>query len=37
MMASKIILANNAMLGKTPAKILEDTNATVCDGQKKHG
>ena len=37
MMASKIILANNAMLGKSPAKILEDTNATVCDGQKKHG
>ena len=30
MMASKIILANNAMLGKSPAQILEDTNATIC-------
>ena len=30
MMASKIILANNAMLGKSPARILEDTNATIC-------
>ena len=30
MMASKIILANNGMLGKSPARILEDTNATIC-------
>ena len=30
MMASKIILANNAMLGKSPARILEDTNAAIC-------
>ena len=30
MMASKIILANNAKMGKSPAKILEDTNATIC-------
>ena len=29
MMASKIILANNAMIGKSPAKILEDTNAAI--------
>ena len=30
MMASKIILANNAKMGKSPARILEDTNATIC-------
>ena len=30
MMASKIILANNAKMGKSPAKILEDTNAAIC-------
>ena len=30
MMASKIILANNAMLGKSPAQILTDTNAAIC-------
>ena len=30
MMASKIILANNAMLGKSPAKILTDTNSAIC-------
>ena len=30
MMASKIILANNAMQGKDPAQILEDTNNAVC-------
>ena len=29
MMASKIILANNAMIGKSPAKVLEDTNAAI--------
>ena len=30
MMASKIILANNAKMGKSPATILEDTNAAIC-------
>ncbi|MBP5349865.1 MAG: serine/threonine-protein phosphatase [Clostridia bacterium] len=30
MMASKIILANNAMIGKSPAQILTDTNAAIC-------
>lgn len=30
MMASKIILANNAKLGKSPAQILTDTNASIC-------
>ncbi len=30
MMASKIILASNAKLGKSPAQILADTNATIC-------
>ena len=30
MMASKIILANNAQMGKTPAQVLADTNATIC-------
>ena len=30
MMASKIILANNAMLGKSPAEILSNTNAAIC-------
>ena len=35
MMASKIILANNAMLGKSPAEILEDTNATICANNKE--
>ena len=30
MMASKIILANNAKMGKSPARILEDINATIC-------
>ncbi|MBO4262362.1 MAG: serine/threonine-protein phosphatase [Clostridia bacterium] len=30
MMASKIILANNAMAGKSPARILHDTNAAIC-------
>ena len=30
MMASKIILANNAMMEKTPAQILADTNAAIC-------
>lgn len=35
MMASKIILSNNAMLGKSPAKILEDTNAAVCANNRE--
>lgn len=30
MMASMIILANNAMLGKSPAQILTDTNDSIC-------
>ena len=30
MMASKIILKNNAMTGKSPAQILTDTNNTIC-------
>ena len=30
MMASKIILANNAMMGKSPAQILTDTNNAIC-------
>ena len=30
MMASKIILENNAMMGKSPAQILTDTNTAVC-------
>ncbi len=30
MMASKIILANNAMKGKTPAEILEEANSAIC-------
>ena len=35
MMASKIILANNAMLGKSPAQILTDTNAAVCSNNRE--
>ncbi|HCH28615.1 MAG TPA: hypothetical protein DEW35_03815 [Ruminococcaceae bacterium] len=35
MMASKIILANNAMMGKSPAKILEDTNKSVCSNNRE--
>ncbi len=30
MMASKIVIANNAMMGKSPAQILFDTNQAVC-------
>jgi len=30
MMISKIILANNAMMGKSPSQILADTNAAIC-------
>ena len=35
MMASKIILANNAMLGKSPAQILQDTNAAICSNNRE--
>ncbi|MBR4205900.1 MAG: PP2C family protein-serine/threonine phosphatase [Clostridia bacterium] len=35
MMASKIILANNAMAGKSPAQILTDTNAAVCANNRE--
>lgn len=35
MMASKIILANNAMMGKSPAQILTDTNAAVCSNNRE--
>ncbi len=35
MMASKIILANNAMTGKEPARILSDTNAAICSNNRE--
>lgn len=35
MMASKIILANNAMMGKSPAKILADTNHAICSNNRE--
>ena len=35
MMASKIILANNAKMGKSPARILTDTNATICSNNRE--
>ncbi|MBQ7444428.1 MAG: serine/threonine-protein phosphatase [Clostridia bacterium] len=35
MMASKIILANNAMLGKSPARILTDANAAICANNRE--
>ena len=35
MMASKIILANNAKLGKSPAQILTDTNTAICANNKE--
>ena len=35
MMASKIILANNAMLGKTPAQILTDANTAICGNNRE--
>ena len=34
MMASKIILANNARMGKSPAQILTDTNAAICSNNQ---
>ncbi|MBO7375521.1 MAG: SpoIIE family protein phosphatase, partial [Clostridia bacterium] len=35
MMASMIILANNAQMGKTPAQILHDTNAAICSNNRE--
>ena len=35
MMASKIILANNAMMGKSPAEILTDANAAICSNNQE--
>ncbi|MBE5996978.1 MAG: HAMP domain-containing protein [Lachnospiraceae bacterium] len=35
MMASKIILANNAMLGKSPAEVLTSTNTAVCSNNRE--
>ena len=35
MMASKIILANNAMLGKSPAQIFNDTNIAICANNRE--
>ena len=35
MMASKIVLKNHAMLGKSPAEILTDTNAAICDNNRE--
>ena len=35
MMASKIILANNAKMGKSPAQILTDTNTAICSNNRE--
>ena len=35
MMASLIILSNNAMIGKNPAQILTDTNAAICNNNRE--
>ncbi|MCR4924030.1 MAG: HAMP domain-containing protein, partial [Lachnospiraceae bacterium] len=35
MMSSKTVLANNAMQGKSPAKILEDSNNAICANNKQ--
>ena len=35
MMASKIILQNNAMMGKSPAQSLKDTNASICANNRE--
>ena len=35
MMASRIILANNAMSGKSPAQILTDTNEAICSNNRE--
>ena len=34
MMASKIIFANNAMMGKSPAEVLRDANAAICKNNR---
>ena len=36
MMVSKIIIANNAMMGKTPAEILTDSNAAICANNREN-
>ena len=35
MMAAKIIISDNAMMGKTPAQILTDTNALICANNRE--
>ena len=35
MMASKIIIANNAMMGKSPAQILTDSNISICSHNRE--
>jgi len=35
MMATKIILSNHAMTGKSPAKILSDANAAICSNNRE--
>ena len=35
MMASRIILSNNAMMGKSPAQILTDANAAICANNRE--
>ncbi|MBR2590867.1 MAG: SpoIIE family protein phosphatase [Clostridia bacterium] len=35
MMAAMIILANNAQMGKSPAQILQDTNAAICANNRE--
>ena len=35
MMASRIIIASNAKMGKSPAQILTDTNAAICSNNKE--
>ena len=35
MMASKIVLADNAKMGKSPARILEDTNNAICANNRE--
>ena len=35
MMVSKIILQNNAMMGKSPAQVLHDANVTICSNNRE--
>ncbi|MCR5406524.1 MAG: serine/threonine-protein phosphatase [Lachnospiraceae bacterium] len=35
MMSSKSILANNAMMGKSPSQVLEDTNRAICTNNRE--